>query len=325
MAQWVLKANGNVVPRRTARPLTVAETHSTTELKKRGTFNALVEKRWGTSMSPPPGPKDDEQSVFDEYEDDDESKHVVPDVEDTVDVTGKLLNQQPAYDRIINPEVALQLEEMVTTGKVTRRALSPDGQVAGTYDDNPFLNTIIYEVEFPDGQVKDYAANVIAENMLTQVDSDGFTLTMMDSIINYERDDAIAIPKSNAYVATQRSRKRHRRTTVGWKLLVKWSDGSETWVLLKEMKESHPLEVADFAKARGIADESAFSWWVPYMLQKRDVIISKVKSRIRKTTHKYGVEMATSVDHAYEINKGNGNTLWCDAIKERDDKCRDCL
>ena len=267
-------------------------------------------------MSPPPVPKDDDESVFDEYEDDDEYKRVVPDVEDTVDVTGKLLNQHPAYDRIINAEVALQLEEEVTTGKVTRRALRPDGQVAGTYDDNPFLNTIIYEVEFPDGQVKDYAANVIAENMLTQVDSDGFTLTMMDGIIHYERDDAVAIPKSNAYVVTRRGRKRHRRTTVGWKLLVKWSDGSESWVPLKDMKESHPVEVADFAKARGIADEPAFSWWVPYTLRKRDVIISKVKSRIRKTTHKYGIEMATSVGHAYEIDKGNGNTLWRDAIKK---------
>ena len=72
MAQWVLKANGNVVPRRTARPLTVAETHSV--LKKRGTFDALVEMRWGTSMSPPPVPEDDDESVFDEYEDDDENK-----------------------------------------------------------------------------------------------------------------------------------------------------------------------------------------------------------------------------------------------------------
>ena len=153
-------------------------------------------------MSPPPVPKDNDELVFDEYKDDDENKRVVPDVEDTVDATGKLLNQHPANDWIINAEVALQLEEEVTTGKVTCRALSPDGQVAGTYDDNPFLNTIIYEVEFPDGQVKDYAANVIAENMLTQVDSDVFTLTMMDGIINYERDEAIAIPKSDAYVLT---------------------------------------------------------------------------------------------------------------------------
>ena len=44
MAQWVLKANGNVIPQCTARPLTVAETHSTMELKKQGTFDTLVEK-----------------------------------------------------------------------------------------------------------------------------------------------------------------------------------------------------------------------------------------------------------------------------------------
>ena len=107
-------------------------------------------------MSPPPVPKDDDELVVNEYKDDDENKRVVPDVEDTVDATGKLLNQHPAYDRIINAKVALQLEEEVTTGKVTRQVLGPDGQVAGMYDDNPFLNTIIYEVEFPDGQVKDY-------------------------------------------------------------------------------------------------------------------------------------------------------------------------
>ena len=195
----VLKVNGNVVPQRTARPLTVAETHSTMELKKRGTFDALVEKQWGTSMSPPPVPKDDAESVFDEYEDDDEIKRVVPDIEDTVDATGKLLNQHPAYDWIINAEVALQLEEEVTTGKVTCRALGPDGQLAATYNDNPFLNTIIYEVENPDGQVKDYAANVIAENMLTQVDSDGFTLTMINGFIDYERDDAVAITLTLQY------------------------------------------------------------------------------------------------------------------------------
>ena len=37
-------------------------------------------------------------------------------------------------------------------------------------------------------------------------------------------------------------------------------------VPLRDMKESHPVEVAHFAKARGIVNEPAFSWWVPYML-----------------------------------------------------------
>ena len=49
-------------------------------------------------------------------------------------------------------------------------SLGPEGNVVGSYDEKPFLNSIIYDVEFNDGTVKEYSANVIAENMLTQVE-----------------------------------------------------------------------------------------------------------------------------------------------------------
>lgn len=49
---------------------------------------------------------------------------------------------------------------------------------------------MVYEVEFQDGTVKEYSANIIAENMLTQVDSDGYTITMMEGIVDYKRDDS---------------------------------------------------------------------------------------------------------------------------------------
>ena len=82
------------------------------------------------------------------------------------------------------------------------------------------------------------------------------------------------------------------------------------------MKESNPVEVAEFAKARGIDDEPAFAWWVPYTLRKRDVILSAVKSRVRKMTHKYGIEIPTSIRDAIEIDKKTGNTFWRDAIEK---------
>ena len=90
------------------------------------------------------------------------------------------------------------------------------------------LNSIVYEVEFPDGQIKWYSANTIAENMLMQVDSDGFTMTIMKSIIDYKRDHATAVPKNDMYVVTNRGQKRLCKTTVGWKLLVKWKHQSES-------------------------------------------------------------------------------------------------
>ena len=75
--------------------------------------------------------------------------------------------------------------------------------------------------------------------------------------------------------------------TGGWKLLVRWKDGMESWAMLVDMKQSYPVEMAEFARVRGISDEAAFAWWVPYTLKKRDVILSSVKTHIWKTTHKY--------------------------------------
>jgi hypothetical protein len=137
-----------------------------------------------------------------------------------VDANGRLLNQMPAYDQILNAEVSLQMGEEMSVGKVIQRALGPDGAVAGTYDENPILNTMIYDVEFPNGDIKEHAANIIAENMLTQIDLDGYSLTMMKGIIDYKRDDAVAVMKSVMYAVTRKGQKKLRKTTVSWKLLI---------------------------------------------------------------------------------------------------------
>jgi len=58
------------------------------------------------------------------------------------------------------------------------------------------------------------------------------------------------------------------------------------------------------------------------VLRKRDVIVSAVNSRVRKISHKYGIELPTSVKHAIEIDRKNGNTLWQDALsKEMGNVC----
>eukprot|EP00957_Ditylum_brightwellii_P004036 306739-Ditylum_brightwellii.AAC.1 len=80
-------------------------------------------------------------------------------MEETVDANDTLINQQPAYNKIINAEVQLHLQDHITTGKVKRRALGHNGRTAGSYHDNPMFNSTIYNVEFPDVEVKEYAAN----------------------------------------------------------------------------------------------------------------------------------------------------------------------
>ena len=222
MAQWIMKANGNVVPRHQLRPLQIAEIHSDTEKAKRQVYDDLIKKRWGTSVNLPPslGEKD-KSDYFEENSDEVESPRSLPEQEEAMDLNGKSINQQ----------LQLQLENNIVADKVIKRALGPDGRAVGSYNDDDKLNSLIYELEFPDGQVKEYAANVIAENMLSQVDEDGFSSTLMDGIIDYKKD-ASAFDKTDRYIKTSGRQQRLRQTTVGWKLLIKWKDGTKSWIPL---------------------------------------------------------------------------------------------
>ena len=100
-----------------------------------------------------------------------------------------------------------------------------------------------------------------------------------------------------------------RQTTCGWSLLIQCKYETESWATLKGLKDYQPVEAAEYAKYRGIADEPDFAWWVPYTLNKCDVILSAVKSQIRKTTHKYGIEIPTSVDNGNELDQKNRDSL----------------
>jgi hypothetical protein len=82
------------------------------------------------------------------------------------------------------------------------------------------------------------------------------------------------------------------------------------------MKESHPVETAAFSRARGIDDQVPFAYWVPFTPRKRNVLISAIKSRLKRTSHKYGIEVPTSVKHALELDAMNGNYLWRDALSK---------
>ena len=66
------------------------------------------------------------------------------------------------------------------------------------------------------------------------------------------------------------------------------------------------MQVAKFADMNGIADEAAFAWWIKDVLRRRACIISKVKTRYWKKTHKYGFELPKTVLDALAIDKATG-------------------
>ena len=86
---------------------------------------------------------------------------------------------------------------------------------------------------------------------------------------------------------------------------------------LEDLKKSNHVEVAEHASARNKDNEVAFSWWVPCVLKKREAMISQVTSRTRKTSHKYGIEVPTSLKYAAKIGSRNKNTFWRDATAKQ--------
>ena len=174
-------SNGKVVPRRTLRPLNTAEKHSPVEDKKKEVFDEIIQRKYGTA-SAAPTKSNVKPEDWEEWSDPDSFAIKVPDIEDSVDSQGKLLNQQPAYDKMLHAEVQMQTENGTMQGTVLRRAMSPDGKIPGRYDNNPILNSLVYEVEFTDGSVREYSANLNAENMIAQCDEEGFLLSLMDCI-----------------------------------------------------------------------------------------------------------------------------------------------
>ena len=92
-------------------------------------------------------------------------------------------------DILISAEVLLPQGEELQVTKVPRLSLDDNDQVVGVSNNHPLLNSLVYGAEFPDGAVKKYAANMIAKNVLSQVDPDGFSTNVVSLILDHRRDD----------------------------------------------------------------------------------------------------------------------------------------
>ena len=150
--------------------------------------------------------------------------------------------------------------------------------------------------------------------MFSQVDSEGRSHLLLNEINDHRKDNS-AVSKDDAFFVSRSGRRCRRRTTKGWELNVLWKDGASTWVPLRDLKESFPVQTAEYAIANKIAEEPAFAWWVPDILKKRDRIISKVKTRYWKRTHKFGIELPKTIEEALEIDRRTGTDFWKKAIE----------
>lgn len=240
MTRKVLKENGQVVYRSTVRPLTPDESTDETHKQRRAQYTEKVHVHLGDGFK------------FEDFANNpDLEAERMPDADDEVDVD--------TYDQYVGAaEVTLPIGDKMMSAKVKSRKRLSDENLARKAHSNPILDTRTREVEFIDGQRAELAANVIAQNIYAMCDSKGNQLLLMSGIIDHRKDES-AIDWDDMYIQ-RGSNRRLRQTTKGWK------DGSTSWERLADLKQSFPVEVADYAISNGIDGEAAFAWWEPYTI-----------------------------------------------------------
>ena len=175
------------------------------------------------------------------------------------------------------------------------------------------LDTRIYGVECHDGHKASLTANTIAENLFSLVDVEGNQHVMLDCITDHWTNGT-ELPIDKAYITLKNGGRRKPQNTKGWEILLQWKDGSTTWEPLKYIKECYPVQLSEYAIKNGISILLVFDWWIPFVIRKKNWIITKIKPKYQIRTHKSGIEIPKYVEDVKRIYQSNHNTNWWDAI-----------
>ena len=132
-------------------------------------------------------------------------------------------------------QVYLPQGDSMQVSKFAQRILDEYGKLVGTYFENLMLNTLMYDVDLPDGATKPYAANMIAEKIHNSVDLDRHRSRTFGEIMNYFKT-ANTVTIDDATAVVRNGRRYRRKTTTGWNILIGMKDGSDQWYTLKDMK-----------------------------------------------------------------------------------------
>jgi hypothetical protein len=313
LCYWVLPASGIPIAQSTVQPIPQEYLSTDTGKQELNELDqGLTDKLGNPVTSSEPIEYDvndpDTSNEFDETE----TPHYTP-LEPDASMPEADQWDAEAYDQYISAQVILPSKDSQMLGAVTARKRDIHGNPVRVSNKNPILDTRIYEVTFPDGHSAKYAANIIAECIYLQVDSEGNQYVLLDEIVDWKQTDE-ATYNHNILQISHNGNLHPRRMTKGYYLCVKWKDGSTSWEHLKDLKESYPVQVAEFAISNGIQDLPGFRWWVPSTTKRQNRIIKAIKTRYKKKTHKYGIQVPTSVEEAYQIDKETNTDYWHQAI-----------
>jgi hypothetical protein len=211
MTAKILKENGQFIYHSTLQHLTKEETDGPAHKDMRRRFDKSIEDILGPGtadtdfdpedLTPKYRPYDEDFDFGIKGKDDTPPEEVTPE-------TG---------DSYLNAEISLSKGGTLARGQVVQQKRDADGIPTGKASSNPVLDTRTYEVEFDNGDVTEFTANMIAQAMYAQCDIDGNQYLLLDQFVDHRKDDT-AITLTKQTVHHDNGRTYRRKTTAGWQI-----------------------------------------------------------------------------------------------------------
>ena len=104
--------------------------------------------------------------------------------------------------------------------KVTKCKKADSGEPIGTAHVNPLLDTRTYIVESLNGHEEAMHANLIAEYVYSQVNTNGERYLLLNKITDHRCDDSKVINLTNSFNKSNTNVLSRKHTIKGWDLLV---------------------------------------------------------------------------------------------------------
>ena len=232
MCYWLITESGKFISKTSVEHVTHNDMLASGIKQQIDICNTKLEERLDNISFMVDGVAGFNSAYLDDIKDDQENPGVVLDqgINRTDEDYGYMITaEQPkaadeeAVDKYLNVELILDVGSANERwGRVAKRSHGLDGKAVGRAHANPFFDTRAYNIEFTDGSVDKYTANVITENMLAQVHDEDNQYLLMNKIADHRKDNTY-IPISDRMTRGHNGNNSPKITTRGWELLVEWN------------------------------------------------------------------------------------------------------
>lgn len=141
------------------------------------------------------------------------------------------------------------------------------------------------------------------------MDEEGHSHFLLGSIIG-NLITGEELKNEDDFIVTNNGVKRRFQTSKGYHINILWKDCSKKWINMNYVKESFPIQFAEYSRENELSDEKEFKWWDPFTIKKIQRILYKLKVKFWDTTKNYGIIIPRKVKEYLLIDVDNSNNMW---------------